>query len=510
MRQRKLFIKTILLAVPLFILSCSDQLDEQQELVVQQGEIDYSSADGAFGALVGAYQAFQNVGWEQIPLIAVRGDDVNAGGLGDQQGFADTDNFIYDSNYWMYNSLWDNWFQDVLQVTSQIERLEDFRAGGVDPGKIDQYEAECKTLRAFMTLELSRVFGDVYKIETSTPTDIVVLPKDELMQWISDQMDEAIPKLLDVAPNKRSDLPGGITKYTALAVKAMANLELKNYQAVADATGQIISSNKFELYNDFYELFKIPGKLCNENLLEIQYSDFGQASGDNISHLFAFYGPQNWGAAVPGAGSGWGFYEPSVKYIEFMLDRGETVRLETTVLFTDRGITKLEDDGYTNLPSFVSNTTRDGDVINDYSRAMFAGGKFYLPSVQLTPGRTSYGTNKNYTVIRYAEILLMYAEALTRGATGSGMTADQAVNLVRGRANMSSLSGVTSQQVMDEKFAELATEWGIRYYDMLRLDKTDELSYDGRTFSMSKAYLPYPQAQLDKSKILSDYANNNN
>jgi hypothetical protein len=354
------------------------------------------------------------------------------------------------------------------------------------------------------------VFGDVYKIETTTPTDIVVLPKDELMQWISDQMDEAIPKLLDVAPNKRSDLPGGITKYTALAVKAMANLELKNYQAVADATGQIISSNKFELFNDFYELFKIPGKLCNENLWEIQYSDFGQASGDNISHLFAFYGPQNWDAAVPEATSGWGFYEPSVKYIEFMLDRGETVRLETTVLFTDRGITKLEDDGYTNLPSFVSNTTRDGDVINDYSRAMFAGGKFYLPSVQLTPGRTSYGTNKNYTVIRYAEILLMYAEALTRGATGSGMTADQAVNLVRTRAGMASLSGVTSQQVMDEKFAELATEWGIRYYDMLRLDKTDELSYDGRTFSMSKAYLPYPQAQLDKSKILSDYANNNN
>jgi hypothetical protein len=354
------------------------------------------------------------------------------------------------------------------------------------------------------------VFGDVYKIETTTPTDIVVLPKNELMQWLSDQMDEAIPELLDMHPNERADLRGGITKYTALAVKAMANQEIENYQAVADATGQIISSNKFQLFNDYYNLFKIPGKLSSENLLEIQYSDFGQASGTNISHLYAFYGPENWTPAVAGATSGWGFWEPSLKYIKFMLDRDETIRLETSVLFTNRGITKLQTDGYTNLPSFVNNTTRDGDRINDYARAMFASGKYYLPSVQLTPGRTDYGTNKNYTVIRYAEILLMYAEALTRGASGGSMTADQAFNMVRVRANMPTRTGVTSQQVIDEKFAELATEWGIRYFDMLRLNKPEELSYDNRNFNISKKYLPYPLAQLEQSEILRNYNNDNN
>jgi hypothetical protein len=58
---------------------------------------------------------------------------------------------------------------------------------------------------------------------------------------------------------------------------------------------------------------------------------------------------------------------------------------------------------------------------------------------------------------------------LTRGATSSSMTADAAVNLVSARVGMSALSGVTSQQVMDEKFAELAMEWGTRYYDLIRL-----------------------------------------
>jgi len=304
-------------------------------------------------------------------------------------------------------------------------------------------------------------------------------------------------------PNERTDLPGGVTRYTALAIKALANQELENYQAVADASGQIISSGKFSLFNDYYELFKTPGKLSDESILDLQYSDFGQGEGDREGHLYAPYGPQGWTPAVEGASSGWGFYEPSMKFIKFMLDRGEEVRLETSVLFTDRGIAELQTDpAYATLPGFVSNTTRDGDVINDYARALFASGKHYLPSNQLIPGRTAYGSNKNFNIIRYGEILLMYAEALAQGASGSGMTADQAVNLVRVRAGMPTLSGVTLDQIIDEKFAELGMEWGKRYFDMLRLGRYDELSYDGRTFSEAQSFLPYPQTQVDQFPIL--------
>jgi len=136
-------------------------------------------------------------------------------------------------------------------------------------------------------------------------------------------------------------------------------------------------------------------------------------------------------------------------------------------------------------------------VVLDYPRAMFASGKHYLPSDQLIEGRKTYGSNNNFRCIRYSEILLMYAEALTQGASGSEMTADEAVNKVRTRAGLGTLSGVTNDQVMDEKFAELAMEWGIRFYDMIRLGKTGELSYDGRTYTNDKAYLPYPLAQVD-------------
>jgi hypothetical protein len=82
------------------------------------------------------------------------------------------------------------------------------------------------------------------------------------------------------------------------------------------------------------------------------------------------------------------------------------------------------------------------------------------------------------------------------------MTADAAVNVVRQRAGLTPLSGVTADQVMDEKFAELAMEWGTRYYDMVRLERYDELSYEGRTFTADKIFLPYPQNQVDKLPAL--------
>lgn len=477
--------------------SCTDRLDEKLELYDTSGA-DYSNPDVAKSILVGSYSVFQNMGWEQIPLISVRGDDVNAGGMGDQPAFSDTDKFIYDSNFWMYNSLWKEWYQKILQITSQINELEKSRAAGVNAQLIDQYQSECRTLRAFLLLEVSRVFGDAILMESMDQTQLSWKSKDELMQWISTEMETIAPMLPQLRPNERTDLKGGVTRYTALAIKAMANLELKNYSAVAEATGEIINSNRFSLYSDYYQLFKIPGKLANENLMEIQYSDFGTPSGNSVNHDWGFYGPQLWTPAVENASDGWGFYEPSLKFIKFMLRRNESVRLETSVLFTNRGIQEIKKDAeFATLPSWISNTTRDGDVINDFSRAMFSSGKHYLPSKQLTPGRMQYGSNKNYIVIRYAEILLMYAEAVTRGGNATAGTAVDAVNLVRARAKLAPLSSVTSEQVMDEKFAELGLEWGIRYYDMVRLEKTDELSYDGRTFSMDKRFLPYPIGQLD-------------
>lgn len=491
-----------LIAMCLFLLSsCHDRLDRPAENRTFDEAIDYSNTANMISPLIGAYAAFQSRGWEQFPLISVRGDDVNHGGLGDQQDFAETDYFRYNQGYWMYNSLWQTMYSDIIDGIAAQEQIDLFAEQATGSNLSAQYKAEIDVLNSYLLFNISRVWGDVFIPETSNPSDLLsaeVVPKAEVMQRISDLMDAAIPVLPDMRPNQRTDLPGAVTKYTALAVKALANLELENYQGVADATSQIINSGLFQLYPDYYQLFKNPGELSNESLLEFQYSDFGSGTGTQITYLMAFFGPQSWDPKVGEINGGWGFYEPSLKYIKFMLDRNDRERLVTTVLFTPRGIAEIKKDpAYANLPDWISNETPSGDVINDYARAMFASGKHYLPSEQITPGRTAWANDKNMQVIRYAEILLMHAEAVARGASSNAISADEAVNLVRTRAGLSPLSNVTIDQILDEKLAELAMEWGIRYYDMIRTENYDELSYDGRNFTVDKTYLPYPLAQVD-------------
>ena len=507
MKTYKFFIiSSFVIAGLVSLTGCKKYLDEPPENKTFTEETDYTKSDDMILPLLGTYAEFQNTEWEDMPLISVRGDDVNAGGLGDQQDFANTDMYSYNKDYWMYNSLWQNYYQNIISANSSMEQIALYKEYAPNKALADQYVSEVLVMKSWWLLHLSRVWGALPVPPTSDPSDmyeVSLSSKDEIMQMISGWMDQAIPNLPAVRPNERADVPGGVTKFTALAIKAFANLELKNYQAVAEATGEIINSGKFTLEPDYYNLFKIPGKLNSENIWEMQYSDLGQGSGDNYAYLYAFFGPQGWTPKVSGAGDGWGFWEPSMKYIKFMLDRGEIIRLETSVIFTDRGIEEIKKDPkYANLPAWISNTTKSGDKFNDFARELFVSGKHYLPSEQLTPGRTDYGTNKNFTCIRYAGILLMYAEALTMGASGTAGTADDAINAVRARAGMTALSGVTHDQVMDEKYAELAMEWGDRFYDMVRLENYAALSYDGRTFTADKIFLPYPQNQVDQLPVL--------
>ncbi len=498
----------------MLLTGCSDELDQPELNNNFAGGTDFSKTGDMIFSLIGVYQSVGARGWEQPLVVATRGDDVNA--AGDQQGLKNLDRYIYDNSFFGSRTLWETYYGDIIGAHTGMEQIGRYMEFADEDGVAlgNQYIAEAKVLRAILLFQLSQVYGAVFIPESSDLDDFAdvtsVPTKDEVMQHLSDQMDEAIPFLLDMRPNERTDLPGGVTKYTALHIKALANQELKNYQAVADATGQIISSGKFGLFPDFYELFKTPGKLSNESLYEFQYSDFDAGTGDRVGHLYAPYGPNGWTPAVVGASAGWGFFEPSLKYVKFMLNRGENSRLETSVLFTQNGIDSIiSTTSYTSatLPSFVSSTTRDGDVLRDNARHIFSSGKHYLPSNQLIPGRNDYGSNKNYIVYRYAETLLMYAEALSQGASNSAMSADQAVNLVRERAGLTPISGVTLDQIVDEKYAEFAMEWGKRFYDMVRLERYGELSYEGRTFTADKAFVTYHQDQKDEFPILEEISN---
>ncbi|AGA78741.1 RagB/SusD family nutrient uptake outer membrane protein [Echinicola vietnamensis] len=512
--MKKLPYKLTTLAMVLSLMatvSCSEYLDAPLENKILAEQTDYSQSQNMILLLNGAYSEFYGFQWETFPLISVRGDDVDP--AGDQQVLFDTDEFNYGRSFWIYNSTWLNFYSDIMYWNGAIEEIQKYQEAGASASNAAQYIAEIKVMKGYNLLQLARLWNNILIPPSSDPNDLYeveLTPFNEVMQYISDQMDEAMPNLPNVRPNQRTDITGGVTRYTALAIKALANLEMGNYQATAEATGQIISSGEFMLENDYYQLFKIPGKLNNENLLEFQYSDFGAESGTSEKFPWQVYGPQavGWQPAVPGSSGGWGFWEPTEKYVKFMLDRNDRKRLETTVLFTPDGISAIEaDPDYANLPNWVTNVTPDGDTFGNAPRYNFLSGKHYLPTTQLTPGRFNYGENKNMIAIRYAEILLVHAEALVSGASSSVMSADEAVNAVRSRANLTPLNGVTLNEVLDEKFAEFGMEWGVRFFDLVRHGQTSELNYEGRSYQESDRFLPYPLDQVDILPQLQEASN---
>ena len=263
MKNSNLLYRTVFILIAMLtIQSCSDKF-EDREGQLNADDLDYSATEDMVQALIGSYYVIATRGWEEPLLLSVRGDDVNAGGLGDQQPFADTDNYVYAQGYWMYNSLWNVHYGDIVQLNTEIELIENFKDFADESGKetADQYIAEIKVMRAWLHFNLARVWSDVFIIESTQPdAEIANGPatKEEIMQYISDQMDEAIPLLPNLRPNERTDIPGGVTRYTAYALKAMAQMEMENYQGMADACAAIINSNKFSLYPDFYNLFKKP------------------------------------------------------------------------------------------------------------------------------------------------------------------------------------------------------------------------------------------------------------
>jgi hypothetical protein len=154
----------------------------------------------------------------------------------------------------------------------------------------------------------------------------------------------------------------------------------------------------------------------------------------------------------------------------------------------------------------AGSTTPSGDVIKPLGNPTQTdcwNGKAYTPLDQLTPGRTKYGTNNNIRIFRYADVLLMNAEAKVR----QGKNGDAPLNEVRTRAGMSKITNATVDQILDERRMELVCEWGERYNDLVRTGQAASV-LGGKGWNESKTYYPLPYEQVNTVPTLSNEPKN--
>ena len=110
----------------------------------------------------------------------------------------------------------------------------------------------------------------------------------------------------------------------------------------------------------------------------------------------------------------------------------------------------------------------------------------------MTAGTTSWGRNNNVRILRYSEVLLINAEAEVR----NGKSGDASFNEVRTRAHMPTLTGVTLDQILDERRMELCGEWCVRYIDLVRTGKAAAV-LGPKGWTAEKTFWPLPATQLE-------------
>lgn len=508
MKSLKYIITSTVLAFVVLQTSCEKFLDKPLENQQRSEEIDYTNFDLMYAPVSGVYRAAADdnlVHWIDLCIRAVRDDDYQQGAPTpndnpELMGIKNFQNDVTIQSYWGLNQSWISYYSLAIAANNAIMELEEFEnnipSGDTEHLQLNrQYKAEVRFLRAYAHLLTSRLFGDVPILSDSRDisrlTTIGKSSMTEVREFIIAEMDECVADLEDARPNQSKHI-GAVTKYSALLLKAKAAADLaKNDNAspywdqVLQATDQIIQSGKFNLYPDLYNLFKKPGKMSNETLFELQYSDFGTGSGDIVrpgidwGTFFRWQGPAGDQRGSPISGAGW--IPPSQNIVDFLSTRGDDLRLKTTILRYGATESTYEE-------------TPDGDKIygNPFGIKYF-NGKTYLPSNQMTEGRLEYGANNNVRILRYADVLLLNAEARVR----KGQNGDTPFNVVRTRANMPSLSGVTLDQILDERRAEFACEWwGERFNDLIRTGRAQQVF--GSKFVLGQSeFVPIPQTQID-------------
>ena len=476
-----LLLVTLLLAA----VSCQDFLNIRTEATMPSSGLDYSKPENVFLPVSAAYASMrlgESEALNYMAVLEIASDDADKGSSADDgPAVKEFDNFTYGPENEHIGYVWSIFYRTVSAANYAVESMDKFQEAITSEEGLRQVaecRAEARLIRAYAYFNLVRLFGAVPLIDRTMSSEelaaMEVTPVEGLYAFIYADLDAAIATL----PDSYVDMPGRYTCYTARALKTKVALYNKDWNEAARQADAIMASGNFSLMPKFRDAFSVTHENGPESLMEIQSSDMGQTSGAMPICYYGFIqGPRNGDEPL----QGWGYKVPSESLIAFLDSRGDKVRKATTLL--ERG-----------------HTTPEGDLISANCANPCYNGKVYVPSRYNTRSFNAYALDHNMRLIRYADILLMYAEAIVQGAVivpASGYTAEMALNEVRSRAGLPAVAP-TMENICDERRAELALEEN-RFFDLVRWGKAAQvLGPLGFTAGKNELFpIPAGQRQLN-------------
>jgi len=351
-----------------------------------------------------------------------------------------------------------------------------------------RYVAEAKCLRAIHYFNLVRLYGDVPLVtKETTSLEGLAVPRDpvaKIYEQIETDLKEAEADLPKSYPASES---GRMTQGAAKGMLAKVYLTragtTKNSpywaQAVAKAK-EVIDLGVYDLYATFAEAFALTARGGKENIIEVQY--LTDVRGHGLGRGFGVRS----GPIYPGGGSGIARPTASLFNAYTSADQRKAVTFLTSYVFN--GVT-------TNLSITDPDPTKAVAFQKLWDRT----------------AKTNGGEGTSIPILRYADVLLMYAEALNEANNGPTADAFAALNRVRTRAGLSPLSGLSYQAFQEavwlERRLELTFE-GSRRFDLIRTGRLLAAVKAENSFNRNAAIqpfhvlLPIPQSDRDANPNL--------
>lgn len=488
--------------------SCEDQLDIEQKGVISSENFYKTDAD-AEAALVAAYEGFMcnvvgrnhdgNGPGIYTPYKIITnmcGDDVlyASGNYGDHEFSGMLNEFRYDAEAevpkFMYTGLYLSVYTCNL-VTDHFQNAAD------TPVK-KRCVAEARVLRAFDYFLLANLwdnppFVDHVLAGTDLPYNCnnknLEHPMDhkQLIEWVAKECEEAAADLDERKGTDDKDGAVKVTKGFAWALAGKAYLFAGEYEQAKTALKKVIDSGKYALVpgDRYMDNFHIEGDGNEEKVFEINFEyNAGKGSWDGMIQRSSWMESNAWnwraGSFVKSPQSaysgidGWGgLGVPQWFGDEFHDNDGDSYRFKATLKHIDDAVYKMEyADSALNAMSVEEKMKSKKVGINDPVQGLYDN-SFWLAFKQVmrkadTDGN-KYGDNvrlNNYIVMRYAEVLLNYAEACLQ--TGDQDEAKKYINMIQERAGSKTISQTVDMDVLKkEKSYELWLE-GCRWFDVMR------------------------------------------
>lgn len=503
--------KNIFLIVFALILvglsSCNDNFLNVAPKDQISGDSFFKTQDDATQALVGVYNTLiQNNDYTMIQKVLAhntwtddatnvwQGSDYNniaAGSFGPETSFFEN-----------------NWTQLYFNIRRTNVFLNNIGQVQMDANLKKTYIAEVKFFRAYYYHQLVMLFGGVPIIDKALTLSDLKIPRNkrtEVVDSILSDLNAAIPDLQTIPA-----APGRITSGAALALKSRVLLYEYRFQEAADAAQLVMAQSQYGLYTSdgiqsYINLFAQSKENNKEVIFDVQFTNqSGYGSPEQLWLNASSLG--GWAALNPLQGlvdefedtlgnliSSSTIYNPAIPFIK------RDPRLEMSIIHS--GSTVVDYTGTSHTINTLSGT--DANTPTGYLPRKGADPQSYIPNLV---------SGKNYILIRYAEVLLNYAEAKNE-ASGPDATIYDAINSIRNRVGMPNLpSGLSKADMRDrirhERRVELCLE-GQRFFDIKRWGIAQKVMngpiygvgnnlIQNRTFDASKNYLfPIPQTEID-------------